>query len=89
MTDKTTSVPLFPGASTTEGRDRINKAVDAMNDNAALCREVLNDVVDCLKNNDCFDSVDYDVRHRIAEALNQWHECSDELLDAVSGRNPK
>jgi hypothetical protein len=87
MTDKTMSVPLFPGASTPEGQARINKAIDALNDNAARCREILNDVVENLKENDSFDSIDYDVRFRISQALNQWHECSDELLDAVSGRN--
>lgn len=87
MTDKTMSVPLFPGAATPEGQARISEAVRAMDDNAARCREILNDVVENLKKNSCFDRVDYDLRYRIAQSLNQWHECSRELLDAVSGRN--
>lgn len=87
MTDKTMSVPLFPGASTPEGQARINKAVDALNNNAARCREILNDVVRNLKENDSYCKIDYDLRQKIGEAIYNWHECSDELLDAVAGRN--
>jgi len=87
MTDKTTPVTLFPGAATPEGQARINKAVEAMDDNAAHCREILNDVVRNLKENDYYCKIDYDLRQRIGEAIYNWHRCSDELLDAVAGRN--
>lgn len=89
MTDKTMHVPLFPGAATPEGQARINKAVEAMDDNAASCREILNEVVRNLRAHDCYHKLDYDLRQRIGEAIYNWHRCSEELRNAVSGRNPE
>lgn len=84
--NKSKTFPLFPGAETQEGKDRINKAVDAMNDNASLCRVILRDIVDLI-NDEIHSAEELELVNEAKKALKQWQSCSSELLDAMSGRN--
>lgn len=85
MTDenKTMSHPIFPGETNQAGRDRIAKAVKALEVNAARCRQILRDILDEMSPG----SVSPVLHEDAMELIEEWSDCSAELLDAVSNRN--